>query len=663
MEKVKIALLAIVALLLLIFLVDRNREPEQMKAFIDHMEQVQSDLRSQQDELRDLIAELKENGVSVSQGNAGTVQQKLNPDLTGKPILGKNFLLPQDYTHFDRSKIGGTLKQFNSSPKDFNPIISSSSTASDLHSYINDSLCTQHAKHPQLWSEGLAYSCIISDDYKTYTFKIRDDVYWQVPPIAKEERYQWLDKKVKLTAADFKAYLDTVLNPDVECPSKKSYYEDLESVDVVDELTLVIKWKKKVYTSLAFSMSLEPLPRHVYMYDQDGNAYTEAEFGVAFNKHWFDEKRQAIGVGAYELDEYVPDKIVSFKRNRNYWGKYLHFDRIEWDCEVRQPEPQWVSFQNGDVHHSSLPPTKYKSEILDGHEERFAPFDPNNEKAGREGILGWERNRHSSYSYIGWNMRNPLFDDKMVRRAMTHAFPKKRIIKEVYYGLGRPQVSNVHPDSAYCNTSLVDYEFDLKKAAALLDQAGWTDSDGDGIRDKEVNGKSLKFEFVLKYYANNVEWDSTLIIYKNELRKIGIVMKPTNYEWKELLRVYQDKDFAAVSGGWRFGLEVDFVQLWHSKYANEPRTSNHCGFVNKRADEIAVALRETFDFDERIRLAKEFQEIIHEEQPYTFFKSGEYIFIWQNKEGAPTAPVKGVIPGFDMYHPLSKTSKYLWHFE
>ena len=142
-------------------------------------------------------------------------------------------------------------------------------------------------------------------------------------------------------------------------------------------------------------------------------------------------------------------------------------------------------------------------------------------------------------------------------------------------------------------------------------------------------------------------------------------MKPVNFEWKELLRVYEDKDFEAVSGGWRFGLEVDFVQVWHSKTANEPRSSNHVGFVNKRADAIAEALRETFDFDERARLAKEFQKIINEEQPYTFFRSSEGVFIWHNKksDALGVEPLKGVIPGFDRYHPLYKTDKLLWHFE
>lgn len=668
MEYLKIALLAVVALLLLFFLIDRNREPQQILAFMESMKQTQSDLAAQQDELREALKDLRTGGATVVSDNSRGQQQAVtvvDPHRDGKVKLGVNFLLPVDDSHYNRKNVGGTLKYFVAAPKAFNLIVENSATKKNLYDLIHNGLCAQDPKHPQLWSESLAVSCIISDDYTTYTFQLRDNVYWHIPKIASQSQYSWLNKKVKLTARDFQAYYDTVMNPDVECPQLKTYYEDVESITALSELTLQVKWKKKVYTSLSTGLAMKPLPWHVYAHDADGQIYSDAEYGVVFNKHWFDKERQAIGVGAYTLDQYIPDKIVSYKRNKNYWGKFLHFDRIEWDGEVRKPEAQWVSFQNGDVHFGNLPPTKFKSEVLDHKEDRFAAQDDKNAKAGRTGVFGWEKTKSSSYSYIGWNMRRPLFADKHVRQALTHAFPKQRIINEVYYGLGQPQVANVHPDSVYYNDKLVDYTFDLEKAKQLLDQAGWIDSDDDGIRDKEVNGKRLKFEFILKYYANSVEWDSTLIIYKNQLRKIGIVMKPTNYEWKELLRVYEDKDFAAVSGGWRFGLEVDFKQVWHSESANKPRSSNHCGFINKRADEIAEKLRETFDQDERIRLAQEFQAIVYEEQPYTFFRSGESIFIWQNKNdtASKAKPLHGVIEGFDLYHPLRNRSQLLWHFE
>ncbi len=663
MDKIKVALLGLVVLLLAAQILDKSREPERMLAFAERIEASQSSLVRQQEQLKELLEQVAKNGVSHN-GTANAGQSAVvDPDRDGVPKLGKNFLLPYDASHYHAKDSGGTLTYFVEAPKGLNPIVENSATASNAHGLMNGSLGDTHPKHPQLWGEGLATSCVISDDYLTYTFTIRDNVYWHIPRIAKKPGYEWLNKKVKLTAADFQATYDTSMHPDVEAPQAKAYLEDIESVKAISELELQIKWKKKVYVSIQSSLALEPLPRHVYEFNADGTRLGEEVYGITFNQHWFDEAREAIGVGAYMLDAYEPDKMIRFKRNPDYFGKLYHFDEIEWDGEVKQPDQQLTGFKNGDVHYHSMSATQYKREVLDGTDSRFAALDKNNPKAGREGAFGWEKFKSSSYSYIGWNMRKPFFEDKRVRRAMTHAFPKQRLIEEVYYGIGRPQVTNVHPDSIYYNKDLKDYDYDLTKAAALLDEAGWKDTDNDGVRDRLVNGKKVDFKFIVKYYANSVEWDSTLIIYKNELRKIGVIMEPTNYEWKELLRVYEDKDFDAVSGGWRFGLEVDFFQLWHSKFAEEPRSSNLCGFVNKRADEIAVKLRDTFEQAERIQIAKEFQSIIHDEQPYTFFRSGEGVFIWQNKDRDKSQAVRGVTSGLDEYHPLFNRSMLKWHFD
>ena len=112
-----------------------------------------------------------------------------------------------------------------------------------------------------------------------------------------------------------------------------------------------------------------------------------------------------------------------------------------------------------------------------------------------------------------------------------------------------------------------------------------------------------------------------------------------------------------VSGGWRVsGLDTDFMQLWHSKFANQPGSSNLTGFINERVDELATALRSTFDVDERRAIAHEVQAIIHEEQPYTFFRTPEAIRIWHTD-----GPMKleGVEYGLEHFHPLYSTSS-LW---
>ncbi|MBA3684679.1 MAG: hypothetical protein H0W72_05495 [Planctomycetes bacterium] len=654
MDKLKVALLALVALLLVVQIIDRSREPAQLGALKQSVDQLNETLR------RGVVAQVPAGGATQQPVAQAPVK---DPARDGNPKLGVNFLIPYDRSYFRADQVKGTLRLFEESPKGLNWMIENSATAADVHGLVNDSLCDRPALHPEQWSEVLATAVVISDDYKTYTFTIRPGITWQVPTLAKD--MPWLAKPVPLTAGDFAFTLQMIRDPQVECPQLKVYYEDIDRWETPDDQTLIVRWKRKVYTSLSATMGLMPTPRHVYGSDRDGTPYPGEQLGAQFNKHWFDQARQAIGVGNYVLEAWEPDKTISFRRNPDYWGAGQHFERIEWDGEVKQPDPQLVAFKNGQAHSHGLRPGQYKSEILDHNERQFAALDPKDPKAGRAGSLGWERVKSIGFSYIGWNMRTQLFADKRVRQAMSHALPKQRVIDEVFFGLGEPILSDVHPSSQYANKELKAYDFDLARARALLEEAGWRDSDGDGVVDKEIAGERLPLSFKLKYYANSAEWDRTLAIFREQLRTIGVDLQAQSFEWKELLRIYEERDFDAVVGAWRTDFDIDYFQLWHSSEADKPESSNHCGFKNPRVDQLADDLRTTFDTAKRVAIAKEIQAIIHEEQPYTFFKASEGIFVWQN-HGAPSPRPRwldGVTEALDKLHPLRSRSSQYWRFK
>lgn len=671
MQKAAVVILAIVALLLVVQIIDRSREPAQLKAVLAATERAAQASERQTAELKALREELARRPAAAAPAAAAVQPQPgaapapaADPQRDGKPRLGANFLKPYDRSHFHPEWIGGTLRDFNETPKGFNPIVENSSNANDAQGLVNDSLCTRHPASPELWSEQLAESVVISDDWKTYTFRLRPGVVWQRPAIASQKAFAWLDRDVALTAGDFVFFVEMVKHPEVECPQLKAYFDDLERADAPDARTLVLHWKKKVFTSMATSMGLSPLPRHIYAHARDGGDIPAAQLGTTFNKHWFDELGGIVGVGGYVLEVNEPDKLMRFRRNPAYWGAALHFETLEWDAEVKLPDPQLVAFKNGQVHSHGLTPTQWKSEVLDHAEPRFAAYDPANPKAGRTGQLGWELVKSHAYSYLGYNLRRPLFADKRVRHAFAYAMPKERLIKEVWFGLGRPQIGPIHLDNPYFNRELKDFPYDPARAKALLAEAGWADTDHDGWLDKEIDGKRVPFRCTVKYIANNPVWDAALLVYRDELRRIGIDFEPKTYEWKELLRVYEEKDFDICVGGWQLGdLEPDFVQIWHSKSADEPRSSNHVGFRNARVDELATRLREEFEPDRRAPIIKEIQAIIFDEQPYLFMRSPTSAFVWQNTGPAqPGRWLRGVTDGLDAYHPLFNRSQLLWHF-
>lgn len=660
MNVLKVVLLGIVALLLLVVVIDRSRQTEQL-----------GDLKKSIDQLSRATQQLAaRSSAPVAAAPTGTqtvaptpVVEQPDPARDGNPKLGVNFLLPYDRSHFRAEWVGGTRKSFGSTSKSLNPITDGSGPTSDVHDAISDSLCFRHPRCPEQWMSQLAESCVISDDYKVYTFTIRTGVVWQRSQLAQRKEFAWLDQDVPLTAHDFVFGIEMLQNPDVRCPNLKSYYEDLVKWEAVDDHTFRLTWKRKVYTSLSSSLSLLPLPRHIYTRNRDGTAITPSTVGIQFNDHWFDQERQAIGVGAYILESFEPDQKVVFRRNPQYWGAGTHFESVIWNCAVKQADAMLVAFKNGDASAYSLRPSQYKSEIIDRHEPRFAAIDPNNSKAGREGAFGWEIVKLMRFSYFGWNMRTALFKDKRVRQAMSHAFPKERLLKEVFHGLGAPMLSDVHPDSDYYNRELKPYDFDLNKAKELLTAAGWRDSDGDGILDNEVDGVRKPMRFTVKYYQDAPEWDSCLLIFRDELRKIGVDLQLKTLEFKELMRVWEDKDFDACVGIWSMDWDVDYFQLWHSSQATLPGSSNHCGFANPRLDQLADQLRLTFEVPARIALAKQLQAILHEEQPYTFFRIESGVLCWQN-QGPPASEryLDGVTTGLDQFHPLMRRSPLFWHY-
>ncbi|MEK7414332.1 MAG: ABC transporter substrate-binding protein, partial [Planctomycetota bacterium] len=373
--------MSIVAILLVIQIIDRTRETEQLQAMYQATQRASKDMERQSNELKRLANELASRPAAVVAAPVASstttaplavpVVPVVDSKRDGKPRLGSNFLKPYDRSTLHPEWIGGTLYDFNVTPKGFNPIVESSADAQAAQDLVNDSLCGTHPASPDRWNEVLATSCVITDDWKTYTFTLRPGVKWGRPSIAKEARFSWLDKDVPLTASDFVFYIEMVKNSDVECPQLRSYYDDLAKAEAPDAHTLVLRWKKKVFTSMSFSMGLSPLPKHIYAYNRDGTPIPSAQLGVVFNKHWFDDLGGIVGVGNYLLESNESDKRVVFRRNPDYWGAGFHFDSIEWIADVKLPDPQLVSFLKGQVQVHGLIPPQYKALILDHKEPRF----------------------------------------------------------------------------------------------------------------------------------------------------------------------------------------------------------------------------------------------------------------------------------------------------
>ncbi|HEX9443307.1 MAG TPA: ABC transporter substrate-binding protein, partial [Candidatus Binatia bacterium] len=223
-----------------------------------------------------------------------------------------------------------------------------------------------------------------------------------------------------------------------------------------------------------------------------------------------------------------------------------------------------------------------------------------------------------AYSYIGWNNLSPIFRDKRVRQAMTYFTNRQQMVKTILFGLGQVVDGPIYFFRPEYDKNLYSYPYDPKKALALLAEAGWKDTDGDGVLDKIIDGKKVPLRFEIKVNSGNDVRESVALALQDELKKHGIAASVRRLDWTIFLDDVKNHKFDAVILGWQMSVsEGDNYQVWHSSQAANGG-SNHIGYKNPRVDKILEDYRREFDPKKRAEMSKEFQRILNDEQPYTF---------------------------------------------
>jgi peptide/nickel transport system substrate-binding protein len=220
--------------------------------------------------------------------------------------------------------------------------------------------------------------------------------------------------------------------------------------------------------------------------------------------------------------------------------------------------------------------------------------------------------------YIAWNNARPLFSDKRVRRALAMLVDRPTIIHQVLKDIAKINNTPV----AFTQPNYADIPgaptFDPAGAKKILAEAGWTDSDGDGVLDRTINGKKTPFHFTFLLNSGN-EWrKQTALIVGEEMRKVGIKADINATEasvWLENVHSHQfDATVIGLSGN---ASEDDLYQTWHSSESKN-KGSNWYSFINPTVDSLLVLNRTEFDYAKRKEYTKQIETIIMEEQPLDY---------------------------------------------
>lgn len=474
-------------------------------------------------------------------------------------------------------------------------------------------------------------------DLNEYWVHLRRDVYWQPLdpthfPSSLELNPRFFEKH-PVTAHDFKFFYDAVMNPyvsEAKAASLRTYYRDIEDFIVVDDHTFIVRWKpyvtsngeKKVkYTSLSLTSSLQPLPCFVYQYFADGMKIIEDEespdtyrthsiWAQNFSHHW--AKNVIVSCGPYLFDG-MNDEAIRLRRNpEHYLSHAVLIEGIQYRFK-ESTDAIWQDFKAGNIDLCTLAPNQLLEFNAFMASEEYA-----RQKQAGKGIEAIDY-VDLSYYYLGWNAAKPYFSNPSVRKAMTLAIDRSRIIEQ---NLNNMAISITGPFFRYSpsyDETVDHFPFNPDEAKHLLEQAGWVDSDGDGIREKEIDGRRVPFRFKLCYYVKSLSSKVIADYITTALRPIGVDCQLIGLDLSDLSRQFDEKNFDAIFMGWKLGAPPeDPRQLWHSSGASEKGSSNAIGFANPEIDRLIDLLNYEYDKKERTQLYHIFHRIIHSEAPCTF---------------------------------------------
>src|SRR5882672_3564054 len=395
----------------------------------------------------------------------------------------------------------------------------------------------------------------ISKDGRTFTFFLRKDVKWH-PREGEEPK--------PFTADDVVFTWNIMMNPRTITPLKVRY-EFIEKVQKTGDYSVVFTLKRPILNALA-KFTFKIIPRH----------------GPANPEYLTREDpftRSPIGTGPYMLKTVTGDGEVVLLANPDYFKGRAHIDKFIAVDMIVLVNPRNLPEVQGD--------------------KRFV-LQPYNAL---------------SYSFFGYNMRNPLLADRRVRQAITTAVNRQEMLDSFFNGQGTVISGPFAPGSWAYNLDVKPLSFNPEKARALLTEAGFKPG-ADGIMEKD--GKKLVFSLKVPIEKESEAVKRVVLAFQNYLKGAGIAITVDFKEWQAWKEdVFLEHNFDIVFASWVFDDSADISSLFHSAEIGSWK-NNFGGYSNPEVDGLIVESKLTLDHEKRRTINRKLHSILAEEQPYTF---------------------------------------------
>jgi len=444
---------------------------------------------------------------------------------------------------------------------------------------------------------GLAERWEVSDDKKQFTFHLDPDARWSDGEPLTAEDVVWSFRAVK--------------NPDHLTGPLQTIMKRLTKIEALDERTVRIHADEVHWKNLQACTAFRVMPKH-WWEDQDFNK-VNFEFPVVS--------------GPYRLGEVKEPHYARMVKREDYWNAdsprgegLLNFDTIEYRF-YSQRDVAYEAFRKGEFDVFSI----YTSSrwVKETGGDRF----------DKNWIVKQSIYNHKPVGFQGFamNMRREPYDDRRVRRALAHLLDRERMNETIMfdqYALTKSYWPDLWSEEKPCPNEMI--QFDVEKARALLDEAGWKVNPNTGNLEKDGE------PFVIDFLTRNPTSNKFLLIYEEALEDVGIQLEIDQKDWAAWSRDMDEFNYDMTWAAWGATPIKDPETMWHSDSADVKSSNNITGFQDEKVDALIEETREIFDVEKRHDIVRQIDEIIYDETPYVLLWHIDYVrLLYWNRFGTP----------------------------
>ncbi|KNF09473.1 oligopeptide ABC transport system substrate binding protein AppA [Gottschalkia purinilytica] len=451
----------------------------------------------------------------------------------------------------------------------------------------------------------LAEKYTIENNGQSINIKLRENVKWHDGTDFTSEDVKFTIDTLKYGSTSSK-YSELI--PDLYSTNGVANIQKISSIEVHDIYNITINFSE-TFSDVLETLTFPIVPKHRFT---GGGDVSQGSYDRALSLQGYNP----IGTGPYKKTKYEKLKSVKLDINDEYWGEKPHIQRIIGKI-LKDEKLSLVSFDSGQVNIASSLGIDWES------------------YAQNESVKKYEFPSRN-YEFLAFNFKDELFQDekgKALRKAIAYGIDRDTIVEKVYLKHATKADVPIHPDSWLLSKKNITYKYNVKKARKILESAGWTDKNEDGIYEDE-NGKKLTIKITTNS-SNQLRMKTTDIIASN-LKSIGIevekdykdielenVTEETELtDWQQLQSKLTSGNYQVAVLGWELSYIPDISFMFHSS-----GTDNFINYNNEKMDDLLNNVKSSISREEKKKAYAKLQKYILDELPYVslFFTNGSIL--------------------------------------